>query len=108
MPPPDPDDVGTGEEIGTTGGGDEVCESHYRDLARAANRQGLDAQLMADVDPAVARLRVQGAGPASGYEHQPAEVVDLLTASGRRVMQIEVFELADGQWYAGQWEQCID
>jgi hypothetical protein len=89
-------------------GHDGDCESHYADLAQAGSRHRLDAQLISEVDPAVVRLRLQGTGSASGDEHQPADFVDLLNARGRRVMQIEVFQLAEGDWYAGQWLQCTD
>jgi hypothetical protein len=84
------------------------CRSHYEDLARAASRPRLDARLTSTVDPSVVRLRVQGTVRATGDAHQPAEIVDLLNTRGRRVMQVEVFRLGDGQWYAGRWAQCID
>ena len=84
------------------------CTSHYEDVAQAGSRPRLDAQLTSEVDPAVVRLRVQGTAKATGDDHQPAEIVDLLNTRGRRVMQVEVFRLADGQWYAGRWAQCID
>lgn len=87
-------------------GGD--CTSRYEDLAHAATREDLDSRLTSKVDPTIVGLRIQGKAPASGQDHQPAEIVDLLNARKRRVMQIEVFQLADGQWYAGRWMQCID
>lgn len=95
------------DESGQTGG-DGDCESHYADVAQAGSRNRLDAELTSEADPSVVRLRVQGTSPATGDPHQPAEIVDLLNARGRRVMQVEVFPLADGQWYAGRWAQCID
>ena len=84
------------------------CTSRYDDVATAATRPALNAKLVTQVDPSVDHLRHQGVAEASGYEHQRADIVDLVTAHGRRVMQVEVLRLADGSWFAGQWSQCID
>ena len=93
---------------GVSSAGDGECTSSYVDVAQAPSRHRLDEKLLSTVDPSVVRLRVQGTGKATGYEHQPAEIVDLLNGKGRRVMQIEVLQLASGDWYAGRWSQCID
>jgi hypothetical protein len=92
------------EDVSTSGD----CASHYVDVAQAPSRHRLDDELLSTVDPSVVGLRVQGTGKATGYEHQPADIVDLLNGKGRRVMQIEVLQLASGDWYAGRWSQCID
>ena len=84
------------------------CTSRYDDVASAPTRRVLDEKLVTQVDPAVDHLRHQGVTEASGDEHQHADVVDLVTARGRRVMQVEVYRLADGSWFAGRWAQCID
>jgi hypothetical protein len=98
----------TDDHEGVSTGGEDDCESHYQDLAEATSRERLDAKLVSGVDPSVVKVRVQGRTSATGADHQPAEIVDLLNAKGRRVMQIEVFQIAGGRWYAGQWLQCTD
>jgi hypothetical protein len=88
--------------------GPSGCTSRYEDVALASTRPKLDAKLISNVQLAVAQLRVQGSGTASGASHQPAEFVDLLDARGRRIVQVEVFQLDDAEWVPGQRVQRID
>ena len=95
-------------EPGVSSGDDTDCTSHYQAVGRAESRAQLDVRLTNHVHPSVVRLRVQGTHAALTDAGQPAESVALLTTKGRRVMQVDVFQRPSGQWYAGQWQQCID
>lgn len=95
-------------ETGTDHGGD--CESFYSDVTEAATWPALkDALLDSGQWSRAVSVRVQERGTDIGVGDQDVvRVVDLLSEKGRRVVQLEVWRIADGGWSAGSWNQCID
>jgi hypothetical protein len=82
-------------------GGDDDCTSHYDVVARAATLPRLKSELRRDVSPTVTSLhRVADKGDK--------RVINLLNAKQRVVMEVDVWQRADGTWVAGQWAQCTD
>lgn len=86
------------------------CVSHHDAVARASTWKHLQSKMMKNEDwGSVAAVRTQSrGGDLSAGEQEVVRVVDLLSRSGRRLIQVEIWRTPAGGWSAGVWKQCTD
>lgn len=84
----------------SSGGGNPDCTSHYEQIAAAPTLAALERKLIARTPGAVS-VRLVG---RDGDERH----LNVLSATPRQLLGVDVWQLDDGSWTAEQWNQCID